>query len=128
MKRDPVSLTIEQRVLIVRLLAESLARRGLEIAVACVTDVHFHFLVRLPDHHARHWLGVAKKESSHYAKEAGQGVVGGLWGVRTKSLPISDRAHGMNVARYIHDHQVRGGAIWYPHKLLLPARRSRKGR
>jgi hypothetical protein len=61
MKRDPVILTIEQRILIVRLMVESLERRNFEVPVASVTDIHFHILTRFRDHNPRHWIGIARK-------------------------------------------------------------------
>ena len=113
MKRDPIYLTVEQRLLIVRLLVESLQRRSFDVAVACVTDVHFHILARFLDHNPRHWIGVAKKESSHYAKEAHLAPAGGIWAVRSKALPARSRGHQLNAAKYIFDHRCQGGAVWY---------------
>jgi REP element-mobilizing transposase RayT len=129
MKRDPVYLTIEQRLLVVRLLVESLQRKNFDVPTACVTDVHFHLLARFPDHNPRHWIGIAKKESSHFAKQHDLGAEGGLWAVRTKSLPLNDRSHQLNAAKYIFDHRVQGGAVWYRSAWLLPAthRRWRHG-
>jgi hypothetical protein len=121
MNRDPVYLSIDQRVLIVRLMVESLQRRSLDVAVACVTDVHFHILARFPDHNPRHWVGVAKKESSHYAKQAQLAPVGGIWAVRSKSLPARSRSHQLNAGRYIFDHRSQGGAVWYKHVVSRPA-------
>jgi len=103
---------------VVRLLVESLERRNIEVAVACVTEVHFHILARLPDHNARHWVGVAKKESAHHAKEEANTPGGGLWAVRSKSLPIRDRGHQINSAKYIFDHRSQGGAVWYAGAML----------
>jgi hypothetical protein len=120
MKRDPIFLTVEQRILIVRLLVESLQRRNFEVPVASVTDVHFHILARFPDHDPRRWVGIAKKESSHYAKEADLAPDGGLWAVRTKSLPVNDRGHQINTAKYIYDHRLEGGAVWFRNGILLP--------
>jgi hypothetical protein len=119
MKRDPVFLTIEQHLLVVRLLVESLQRRNFDVAVACVTDVHFHILARIPDHPPRHWLGVAKKESSHHAKQQNLAPPGGLWAVRTKSLPTRSRDHQLNVAKYIFEHRAEGGAVWCRGKLIV---------
>lgn len=113
MKRDPVLLTMEQRILIVRLLVESIQRRELKVAVASVSAVHFHLLARFPDHNPRHWLGVAKKESSHHAKELNLGADGGLWARCTKDLPVNNRAHQINVAKYIYDHVKQRAAVWY---------------
>lgn len=118
MKRDPVVLAVEQRLLVVRLIVESLQRRNFDVIVACVTDVHFHVLARFPDHNPRHWIGVAKKESSHYARQADLAPPGGLWAVRTKSLPTRSRDHQLNVAKYVFDHRDEGGAVWYRQAVL----------
>jgi hypothetical protein len=120
MTRDPVILTMDQRILIVRLMVESLQRRIFDIAVASVTDIHFHILARFRDHNPRHWLGIAKKESSHHAKQCNLGVQGGLWAVRTKSLPTKNRGHQINTAKYIYDHLEEGGAVWYKRCVLMP--------
>lgn len=120
MKRDPIFLSVEQRVLIVRLLVESLQRRNFDVATACVTDVHFHILARFPDHNPRHWIGVAKKESSHYAKESQLAPTGGVWAVRSKSLPTRSRGHQLNAAEYIFDHRDEGGAVWYKRAVISP--------
>lgn len=127
MKRDPIYLSVEQRTLVVRLLVESLQRRKLEVAVACVTDVHFHILAKIPDHNPRHWVGVAKKESAHHAKQVNLAALGGLWAVRSKSLPIRDRGHQINSAKYIFDHRLQGGSVWYAGK-MLPIRFGRERR
>lgn len=113
MKREPVILTREQRILIVRLIVESLHRRNFDVPVACVTDVHFHVLARFRDHNPRRWVGIAKKESSHYAKESNLGVDGGLRAIRTKSVPSRSRGHQINTATYIYDRRDQGGAVWY---------------
>jgi hypothetical protein len=118
MKRQPIELSMAQRLLVVRLLVESLLRRNIEVVVASVTDIHFHILARLRDHNPRHWIGVAKKESSYYAKESSLGVDGGLWAVRTKSLPVKNRGHQINTAKYIYDHLQEGGVVWYKGHLL----------
>ena len=120
MTREPVILGIEQRILIVRLMVESLQRRTIDVAVASMTDVHFHILARFADHNPRHWIGLAKKESSHHANQAGQGEEGGLWAIRSKALPINSRRHQVNTAKYIYDHIVEGGAVWYLQQVILP--------
>lgn len=116
MKRDPVVLIIQQRLLVV----ESLQRRNMDVIVACVTDVHFHILARFPDHSPRHWVGVAKKESSHHAKQAHLAPPGGLWAIRTKSLPTRSRDHQLNIAKYIFDHRNEGRAVWYKGNVVNP--------
>jgi hypothetical protein len=39
---------------------------------------------------------------------------GGLWAVRCKCLPITDRAHFDSATDYIRDHEQSGAAVWEP--------------
>ena len=102
------------------MVMESLKRRYFDVQVACVTDVHIHILARFPDHNPRHWIGIAEKESSHYAKQADLAPEGGLWAVRTKSLPVNDREHQINTAKYVYDHRLEGGAVWFRENVVSP--------
>lgn len=111
MKCEAVILLVEQRIAIVRLMVESLRRRNFEIPIASLTDIHFHILGKFPDHNPRHWIGIAKKESSHHAKQQNQAPAGGLWAVRTKSIPINSRAHQINTAKYLYDHLDEGSGL-----------------
>jgi len=60
----------------------------------------------------RELLGRAKKHCSHIARQRGRDAPGGLWAIRGKVLPIRDRAHQVNVARYIRNHESEGAAVW----------------
>lgn len=120
MTRDPVYLDPIQRLLAVRLLVESLHRRDIPVAVAAVTDIHFHILTKVVDNRCRHWIGIAKRECSHYAKTYNAAPVGGLWAVRSKNLPIKNRPHQLNTGKYIYDHIEQGGAIWINGHLIAP--------
>jgi len=100
---------------------ESFARRGVAVVTGCVDSVHFHILARFPDRRADHWVGIAKKEASHFAKEAGNCPVGGLWAAGGKCVPITDRGHQLATARYILDHQTQAAAVWFRGKLLAAA-------
>ena len=121
MRRPPVRLGADQRPLVLRLLMESFARRGVAVVTGCVDSVHFHILARFPDRRADHWVGIAKKEASHFAKEAGNCPVGGLWAAGGKCVPITDRGHQLATARYILDHQTQAAAVWFRGKLLAAA-------
>jgi hypothetical protein len=121
MKRQPIFLEPAQAALVVRLLVESLQRRGIEVAIASVDRVHFHILAKIPDGRHRHWLGVAKKESSHYAKEAGLGCEGGLWAVRTKAIPCTGRGHQVGAGKYIFDHREAGAHLFFLGRVTPPA-------
>jgi hypothetical protein len=106
MRRRPVYLTAVQIPKALDEILASLGRRSIELVAASLDDHHFHLLARFPDHRPRHWLGIAKKESSHFLGS------GGLWAVRGKILPVRDRAHQVNVARYILSHASHGAATW----------------
>ncbi len=112
MKREPVFLTVEQRRRAVDMIAESLLKRDIELLIAAVDRVHLHLLARFPDYNPRHWVGLAKKESSAYMKQEGLAPIGGLWATRCKAEPIKDRAHQLNTFRYLLEHRLKGAEIW----------------
>ncbi len=120
MKREPIYLNTDQRRLAVRFLVESLQRREIEVVIAGTDSVHFHILARITERRPDHWMGVAKRETSHYMKEAGIGEMGGLWGSGGKSQPIKDRAHQISTVKYILDHRSKGAAVWFRGEVLLP--------
>ena len=91
--RDPVYLNLTQRRRAVEEIVKSLQKRRIEVLVVSVDRVHFHLVARFPDRNPRHWVGVAKKESSHYLKVEGLAPVGGLWAVRFECVPVADRGH-----------------------------------
>ena len=89
MKRDPVYLTPAQRKRAVEEFVRSFKKWGIELRVLSIDRVHIHALARFPDHNPRHFVGLAKKESSAYIKRDGLAPDGGLWAVRCKCLPIT---------------------------------------
>ena len=113
MKRDPVYLEWDQRVRAIDEIVASLRRRSIEFAIFSLDRIHLHGLARFPDHNPRHWIGVAKRECSHYCKQTGHAPVGGLWATRCKYLPVNDAAHRENVFDYIRKHEDKGAAIRY---------------
>jgi hypothetical protein len=113
MTRPPVRLgTAEQRQRALDEIVASLLRRRVEVAVAALDRIHLHVLLRAPDHDPRHWLGVAKKESSHHCKLAGHAPPGGLWASKCECKPIADAGHYGNALGYIADHGKRGAAVY----------------
>jgi hypothetical protein len=113
MKRDPVHIDEEVRAIVVEEFVYRLQREGLEVIIVAFDDHHLHALVRVRDHRVRHYIGLAKKHTSHILRElnvAPEG--GGIWAKRCKAIPIRDRAHQLNVAGYLLDHEKRGAAIW----------------
>jgi len=69
-------------------MVASFQRRNMGLEAFAVGAIHFHGLLQCRDHYPTWWIGVAKKESSHYCKQTGHAPVGGFWATGTKSLPI----------------------------------------
>jgi hypothetical protein len=122
MKRAPVHLNLGQRRLAIRLLVESLQRRKVDVICACVDSIHFHILARVSDRRPDHWIGIAKRETSHYAKDMGKCERGGWWATGAKSEPIKNRAHQLATVRYILGHRTKGAAVWFKGKILSPTK------
>ena len=112
MKRDPVFLNWAQRKRALHEFVNSLQKWKIEIQIISVDRIHFHVLARFPDHNPRHFLGLAKKESSAYMKQAGLAPSGGLWATKCECIPVTDRNHFDIVEPYIANHLKKGAVIW----------------
>jgi hypothetical protein len=112
MTRRPVTLSPAAGRSALDAMLEAFRHHHIELAALSVDDHHFHTLARVPDHLPRKWAGIAKKESARALSSAGLVAPGGVWAVRTHCKPITDRAHQVEVARYIADHRARGAAVW----------------
>lgn len=120
MTRDPVYLNKHQQQLVLKFLVESLQRRGIPLRIVEVDRVHFHLLIQLHDRNPRKWVGIAKKESSHYLKLAGCGFDGGIWAVRGKEVPIENENYWGRTVPYIRNH-VREEAVVWEEEQLMPS-------
>ena len=136
MRADTVSLTHQDRLLVCLKVAETLVAYGTEIVDMCVGEHHMHLLarfaevlppridgsaVRLPrnlladgrEPIPRHVLGRANRAASIAMGKAGRKAEGTpLWAKRPKVLPIANRAHQIEVVRYIREHAREGAVIW----------------
>lgn len=112
MKREPVVLTQAAQDVACARMVEALHHHTIEVAVLCVDDHHFHVLARVPDHNPRRWIGIAKKESARALSRANLVSPGGVWAVRFRCLPITNKAHFENAQKYIADHASRGASVW----------------
>jgi hypothetical protein len=117
MKRDPVYLNLTQRKLSLEAVVQSLLKRNIDVKIAALDRIHLHLLAPFPDDNPRHWIGVAKKESSHALKIHGCGIDGGIWATRCKCLPIEDANHEFRAIDYIAKHAERGAELYRP---MLP--------
>lgn len=113
MARPAVILrALEQRRRVLDEVVASLLRRDIPVAVAAVDRIHLHVLAQFSDHNPRHWIGVAKREASHYCKHAGLVPVGGIWSVNCECKPVAGEAHFNRTRRYIPDHARRGAEAY----------------
>ncbi|MGQ0635361.1 MAG: hypothetical protein ACT4QC_12175 [Planctomycetaceae bacterium] len=72
---------------------------------------HLHLLAKLPaGDDSRNLMGLAKKHSAFEAKA--RGWKGKLWGKRGKEVRVRNRAHQLNVYRYILEHAQEGAWVW----------------
>ncbi len=111
MKREPVLLIPRQQDRALEEIVISLLRRDIKLRVVSLDRIHLHIVARFADHNPRHWVGLAKKESSAYCFRVNLAPVGGLWGTRCQCKPIRDAAHLENATRYVGDHGKRGAAV-----------------
>ena len=113
MSRPPVRVVKDIRQFVVDAVADKLCRDGIQVLVVCLDGIHLHLLGKFADHLVRHWVGRAKKHSSHLVRQAGlRTEKGGLWSELCSVKPIKDREHQCRVFNYILEHQDRGAAIW----------------
>jgi len=111
MKRDPVRIRKELRQIVVDEMVARLRQEGLEVIIGSFDDHHWHGLVKIPDHRVRHYIGLAKKHTSHLLRQLGLVPPGGIWGKRCKPIPVESRRHQLKVVKYILDHEKRGASI-----------------
>jgi REP element-mobilizing transposase RayT len=112
MNRDPVYLTCDQRTRVLNEFVRCFQKLESDIVAISIDRIHFHVLLRAPNHNPRHPLGLAKKESSAYMKRDAVGPHGGLWGTRTECKPVADERHFERVIAYILNHATRGAVVW----------------
>jgi hypothetical protein len=113
MSRPAVILrTVEQRRRALDEIVASLLRHGIPVAVGAVDRIHLHVLARCKDQKPRHWMGRAKRDSSHYCNVAGLTPVGGIWGAACECKPIADEHHFNRALGYIPDHAKLGAEIY----------------
>ncbi len=112
MTRPPVRLTPQAAHIACNEIVASLLRHDIQALAVAVDDHHYHILARFPDHNPRKWVGIAKKNSARALSDASLVPAGGVWAVRCRCLPVRDRAHQLNVFRYIEKHARRGASIW----------------
>lgn len=108
MTRDPVILTPEARDLACTTFAEAFTFKSASFGAIAIGARHYHILLQAGD--PRSLVGIAKKRSARALSDAGLVPRGGVWAVRSRSLPISDADHWSNTRAYILRHARDGAA------------------
>jgi len=104
MKHPEVFLDGEHRMIACREMARSLLRHGAEVIDLCVSAAHYHIL-------ARHYVGIAKKDSARALSDAGLAAPGGVWTARGSIKPIKQRRQQLRVVRYIRGHASHDAVV-----------------
>lgn len=110
MPQPPVFLDQQQRELAGPALVEMLLQQEAELLALSLDAVHFHLLARFGQVPPRPVIGRAKKHAYHILHDAGH--TGSAWAKRCRVLPITDRAHQVNVFDYILRHGENGAWTW----------------
>jgi hypothetical protein len=132
MKRKRVVLTPAQRQAACLAFAEKLRSLGIELIDLCVGAKHWHALLRCIGRVdkmeygklfklVRRMVGQGKGFSARHLSKTGLAPEGGVWAKRCRPIPIKNRAHQLNVAKYIPDHAKKGAAVY---SLLVKRSRS----
>jgi len=111
LKQPPVVLAPSWRPIIGEAVRDRLQELGAFVLCLAQGGQHLHLLAKLPiGIEPRIWMGLAKKHSAFEAKE--KGWQGRLWAKRGKELRVRNRAHQLNVYRYILAHEKQGAWVW----------------
>lgn len=128
MRREWVVLTPMQRQFACDALAAALHEQEVEIIAFCVGAKHWHGLLRFrdPEKHcgqdrdARVLIGFAKGKTARAMSRAVIIEPGGVWGKKCRVRPVRNRAHHLNIVKYILVHEKKGAAISYLPKSAKP--------
>jgi hypothetical protein len=127
MTRDPVRLQASLRQIVADSIVRELESMQCPTVIAAMGSKHLHLLTKFDDHNPRKMVGIAKKRATQALKahctavgldlnlETGQGI----WGKRSKAVPVLDRDHQMEVVRYIARHIREHAAIALAERLEI---------
>ncbi len=111
LKQEPVVLSMEWRKIIGSAVRDKLQTLGAQVLCVSMSTTHAHILAKMPTGSVpRDWVGRAKKHANFSGKD--HGWTGKLWAVRSKVVPVKDRAHQLNAYRYILNHIHEGAWVW----------------
>ncbi|MEA2710974.1 MAG: hypothetical protein QOF78_3575 [Phycisphaerales bacterium] len=142
MKREGVELSVAARRVACRAMVQALQFHHVEVLALCVGKKGWHALIRCPkktrdgktieqmlkshaekslgiaiprlwrNRIARHFTGLAKKESARALSREGLAEPGGIWAGGCGVKPIKDRTHQTRAVKYIRDHVLQGAFVW----------------
>ncbi len=110
LRRPAVVLPVALRPVVGTAIRERLQGLGALVVCLSVSGQHLHVLVKMPFGQSRRWMGLAKRHVWFVLRD--RGWIGKLWGKRGKTVVIKDRAHQLNVYRYILRHAAQGAWVW----------------
>jgi hypothetical protein len=110
LRQAPVVLSADQRQTVGSAVRDRLTELGSLVACIAMMSQHGHILAKIPIGNAKKWVGIAKKHAWFVMREHGYKTK--LWAGGCKALPIDDRAHQLNVYRYIMRHRRQGAWVW----------------
>ena len=110
LKQPPVRLDPTYREIAGKAVVDMLAMQEIEILALSMDAIHCHLLGRFGDKSVRPRVGRAKKHATFCLREHGH--AGRVWEAKGRALPITDRAHQVNVFNYIVDHGLEGAWVW----------------
>src|SRR5882724_4054772 len=111
LKHDEVSLDWAQRETVGKALKAKLDELGVFVIAIAASAQHVHLLLKARPKEVRNQVGAAKMHTWFELRKSGWKKK--LWGKRGKFLRIRDRAHQLNVFRYILRHAEQGAWVWH---------------
>ena len=114
MKYEPALLTPPQREITCFALRDRIAQEGLIVCVA-MGGRHGHLLVKGDPARVKWFVGLGKKHAWYELKAAGM-PIRSMWADGCGVKPVRDRAHQMNVYRYLVRHRREGAFVWAVHE------------
>lgn len=118
MTRPQVRIPMDMRKLVLTTLVDTLRDNGTEVIIAALDGTHLHLLGRFREHDPREQLRWAKMRASQRAKAHASFPAlnipegKGLWALRSPATPVVDRAHQLQIFRYVRAHEKSEGLIW----------------
>jgi hypothetical protein len=142
MKRDGVELSKGARECACKMMVQALKFHGVEVVALCVGRTRYHALIKCPkidrygcdvytqvkthlekslgtavprlwrNRIARHFIGIAKKESARALSREKLAAPGGVFAAGCGVKPIKDRTHEIRCTKYIRNHIKEGAVVW----------------